>query len=165
MRRLTTRRVVYIATIAALYAALTIGIAPLSYGPLQFRISEALKVMVLFDPWLVLGIGIGTFMANSLSPFVGPWELIWMPLTDILGGLAAWGIYRILGRQWPIIPMTVYAILTGLAVGMMLFVFQMGGFWLLAGAVTLSELVILIGGIPLIFGVRKILERRDIRLG
>ena len=65
--RLSTRRVVYIAVTAALYAVFTVGIAPLSYGPLQFRISEALKIMVLFDPWLVIGIGFGTFIANSIS--------------------------------------------------------------------------------------------------
>jgi uncharacterized membrane protein len=164
LARLTTRRVVYIAAVAALYAVLTVGIAPLSYGPLQFRVSEVLKVMVLFDPWLVLGIGFGTLLANSISPFVGPWELVWMPLTDMLGGLLAWAIYRLLRRRWAAIPMSIYALTTGLAVGTMLFVFQLGGFWLLSAAVAVSELLILIGGIPLVFGIRRILEQRGIHL-
>ena len=140
------------------------GIAPLSYGPIQFRVSEALKVMVLLDPWLVLGIGIGTLLANSLSPFVGPWELIWMPFSDILGGVIAWSIYQMLGKRWAAIPMLVYAVSTGMAVGIMLFMLNVGGFWLLSGSVAVSEVVILVGGIPLIFGIKKILERRDIRL-
>ena len=75
---MTTKRVVMIAILAALYAVFTILIAPLSYGPIQFRLSEILKVFVLFDPWLSLGIGIGTFIANMASPYVGPWELIFM---------------------------------------------------------------------------------------
>jgi uncharacterized membrane protein len=162
--RLNTRRVVYIATMAALYAVLTVGIAPLSYGPLQFRVSEVLKVLILFDPWLVIGIGLGTLIANSLSPFVGPWELIWMPLTDMLGGLVAWGIYQALYQRWAWLPMGVYALTTGLAVGTLLFVFQMGGFWLLTAAVSFSELVILVGGIPLIFGIKRILDQRGIHL-
>jgi uncharacterized membrane protein len=164
LRRLSTRRVVYIAVVAALYAVLTVGIAPLSYGPLQFRVSEVLKVMVLFDPWLVLGIGFGTFLANSISPFVGPWELVWMPLTDMLGGILAWGIYRILRQRWAAIPMGIYALTTGLAVGTVLFVFQLGGFWLLSGAVMASEALILVGGIPLIFGIKRLLDQRGIRL-
>lgn len=140
------------------------GIAPLSYGPIQFRVSEALKVMVLLDPWLVLGIGIGTLLANSLSPFVGPWELVWMPFSDMLGGVIAWSIYKMLGKRWAAIPMLVYAVSTGMAVGIMLFMLNVGGFWLLSGSVAVSEVVILVGGIPLIFGIKKILERRDIRL-
>jgi uncharacterized membrane protein len=141
-----------------------VGIAPLSYGPIQFRVSEALKVMVLLDPWLVLGIGIGTLLANSLSPFVGPWELVWMPFSDMLGGVIAWSIYKMLGKRWAAIPMLVYAVSTGMAVGIMLFMLNVGGFWLLSGSVAVSEVVILVGGIPLIFGIKKILERRDIRL-
>ena len=160
LKRLTVRRVVLIATLAALYAVFTVGIAPISYGPLQFRVSEALKVWVLFDPWLVLGIGIGTFVANSLSPFVGPWELLWMPLTDMAGGVLAWVIYRALRQRWPVIPMAVYALSTGMAVGTMMFVLGLGGFWILSAMVSASELVILLGGIPVMFGIKKILEQR-----
>jgi len=47
---MTTRRVVLIAIIGALYVVLTVGIAPLSFGPIQFRASEVLKILVLFDP-------------------------------------------------------------------------------------------------------------------
>jgi len=161
----STRRVARVAIIAALYAVLTWGIAPIGYGPLQFRISEALKVLVLFDPWLVLGIGVGTFLANLVSPFAGPWDLAWMPFTDVIGGLLAWALYRfVLRGRWPAVPMAVYALTTGAAVGLMLWAFGLGGFWLLAGAVAASELVILIGGTPLMFWIEEMLERRGVGL-
>ena len=124
---MSTQKVVRVAMIAALYAVLTVALAPISYGPIQFRISEVLKIFVLYDPWLALGIGIGTLFANLASPFVGPWELVWMPLTDIAGGLLAYAIFRALGRRWPILPMLVYALTTGAAVGLMLTVFEVGG--------------------------------------
>ena len=163
--RFSTRRVVQVAIIAALYAVFTWGVAPIGYGPLQFRVSEALKVLVLFDPWLVLGIGIGTFFANLVSPFAGPWDLIWMPLTDVAGGLLAWALYRfVLRGRWPALPMAVYALTTGAAVGLMLWAFGLGGFWLLGGAVAASELIILIGGTPLMFWIEEILERRGVGL-
>lgn len=162
--RLTTTQVVRVAILAALYAVFTIGIAPLSYGPIQFRVAEALKVFVLFDPLYALGIGIGTFFGNLASPFVGPWELIFMPLTDMVGGLLAWGIYRLLRQRWPLVPLIMYAITTSLSVGLMLTALGEGGFWLLAGSVAVSELIILIAGYPLIVGMVRLLRSRGIEL-
>jgi uncharacterized membrane protein len=163
--RFTTRRVVRVAILAALYVVLTWVIAPIGYGPIQFRVSEALKVLVLFDPWLALGIGIGTFFANLTSPFVGPWELAWMPFTDMAGGLLAWALYRFaLRERWPAVAMALYALTTGAAVGLMLWMLGSGGFWLTSGAVAVSELIILIGGTPLMFWIEQVLEKREVGL-
>lgn len=145
----STRNIVKIAVIAALYAVLTVALAPFSYGQLQFRIAEFLKVFVLYNPWLSIGIGIGTFFANLSSPFVGPLELIWMPLTDILGGLLAWGIYRSLGERYPVIPMLVYALTTSGAVALMLYLLGLGGGLFAGSAIFISEAVILAGAVPI----------------
>ena len=147
-RSVSTRNIVKIAVIAALYAVLTVALAPLSYGQLQFRIAEFLKVFVLYNPWLSIGIGIGTFFANLSSPYVGPLELIWMPLTDILGGLLAWGIYRSLGERYPVIPMLVYALTTSAAVALMLSLLGLSGGLLAGLAIFVSEAIILVGAIP-----------------
>ena len=144
---MTTRRVVLISIVAALYVVLTIGIAPLSFGPVQFRVSEVLKVLVLFDPFLALGIGIGTLLANLASPFVGPWELVWMPLTDMLGGLLAWWTYKALRKL--ALSSAVYAVTTALSVATMLWAMGIDLFWFSLLTVSVSELVILVGGIPL----------------
>ena len=147
---MNTRNVVRISIIAALYTVLTVALAPISYGPLQFRIAEFLKVFVLYNPWLSIGIGMGTFFANLSSPYVGPLELIWMPLTDIAGGILAWIIFRALNNRYPVIPMTVYAITTALAVGGMLYFLGVGGTILVALAIFVSEIIIFIGGIPIV---------------
>ena len=162
--RLTTTHVVRVAIIAALYAVFTIGIAPLSYGPVQFRVAEALKVFVLFDPLYALGIGIGTFFGNLASPFVGPWELIFMPLTDMAGGLLAWWLFHLLRRRWPLVPLIVYASTTSLSVGLMLTALGSGGFWVLAGSVMISELIILLAGYPLIIWMVRLLRSRGIEM-
>ncbi|MCL5998714.1 MAG: QueT transporter family protein [Chloroflexi bacterium] len=165
VKELPTRKIVMIATIAALYAVLTVAISPISYGPIQLRISEVLKVFVLFDPWMVVGIGIGTFFANLFSPFAGPWELIWMPITDMAGGLLVWGIYHfVLRKRWPVLPMSLYALTTGLSVGLMLTVFELGEFWFLALGVVISELIVLIGGVPLVLWIKQQLLARGIEL-
>jgi len=154
----TTRRVVLVAVIAALYMVFTVGVAPISYGPIQFRIAEVLKGLVLFDPWFSLGIGIGTFFANMTSPYVGPWELVFMPITDVLGGLLAWWIKRTLQgirvaqvRPWaPWIAMLVYGLTTGLSVAVMLAFLGVMPLWLGFLSVGTSEVIILVAGWPIL---------------
>jgi uncharacterized membrane protein len=158
-----TRYVVLSSIVAAMYVVFTIGLAPLSYGPIQFRVSEILKVFVLFNPFLAVGIGIGTFFANLLSPNVGPLELIWMPFTDMVGGLAAWAIYHYLLRnRFAVVPMTIYSITTGAAVGFMLSMLGAGDFWFLSLTVGISEAIIMIAGTPIIFWIVKMLNTRGI---
>lgn len=46
----TTRNIVTAAVIGALYAVLTMVLAPISYGPVQCRISEVLCILPFFMP-------------------------------------------------------------------------------------------------------------------
>lgn len=52
------------AAIAALYAALTLIFEPISFGPLQVRISEALTVLPAYTPAALPGLFIGCAIAN-----------------------------------------------------------------------------------------------------
>lgn len=151
---MTTRRITRNGIIAALYAALTLVIAPIGYGPIQFRISESLKALVLFDPWLVVGIGVGTFIANWFSPFAGGWELIWMPVSDMLGGLLAWAIYRALRQRYIVVPCIVYAMTTALSVALMLWAIGIAPFWFSVLTVGIGELVAIVGGLPIMLRIK-----------
>lgn len=48
----------------ALYAVLTIVLAPISYGPIQFRLAEALTLLPLVFPETSVGLTIGCLIAN-----------------------------------------------------------------------------------------------------
>ena len=50
MRKIDIRFIASSAIIAALYVALTWVLAPISYGAIQFRISEVLLLLVFFNP-------------------------------------------------------------------------------------------------------------------
>ena len=68
------------AVIAALYAALTLPFAPIAYGPVQFRISEALTILPYFTPAAIPGVTLGCLLSNIL---------LGSPLPDIVFGTIA----------------------------------------------------------------------------
>ena len=63
--------VTYGAAIAAVYIVLTIVFAPISFGPVQFRISEILCVLPFFTPAAVPGLFVGCLLSNLLCGAAG----------------------------------------------------------------------------------------------
>jgi uncharacterized membrane protein len=63
------RFIVKAAVIAALYATITLVLAPISYGELQVRLSEALMILPFFTPAAIPGLFLGCAIANLGSPF------------------------------------------------------------------------------------------------
>jgi len=55
------------AIIAALYAAMTLLLAPISYGEIQVRLSEALTLLPVLLPEAVPALTIGCLLANVLG--------------------------------------------------------------------------------------------------
>lgn len=66
--------------IAALYTGLTFVLAPISFGPVQFRVSEALTLLPFCLPEAVPGLFVGCLISNMLGGF---------GITDIILGSAA----------------------------------------------------------------------------
>ena len=82
----TTLSIVYTALIAALYCALTVALYPISYGPLQFRVSEALCILPLFMPQSVIGLTVGCFIANIFSS-AGPLDMLFGTLATLIAAI------------------------------------------------------------------------------
>ena len=74
------------AVIAALYAVLTWVLAPISYGPIQFRISEILVLLVFFNPKYAYAIILGCFVANTTSS-LGWYDMVFGTLATTLAVL------------------------------------------------------------------------------
>ncbi len=75
------------AIIGAAYAALTIVAAPVSYGPLQFRVSEALCVMPWFFPESIWGLTVGCVIANLVGGN-GPLDVVFGSLATLMAAFA-----------------------------------------------------------------------------
>ena len=108
---LTTRSLCVSAVIAALYAALTILLAPISYGSIQLRVSEAMTLLPMLLPQAIPGLFVGCLIANLYTGM----------LTDIVFGslatlLAAVGTYLL--RKKPVLaaacPVVSNAVIVGL---------------------------------------------------
>lgn len=141
-----TRTVVYSAVIAAIYVTLTYLVAPISYGPLQFRVAELLKPLALFNPLFAFGLGLGNFISNLGSPF-GFYDFGIMPFVATGAALLCW-----LLRRWSLVGLTVQAIIV--AAGVAFFPLGMGArlpFIVTFPGVLLSELVIIVLGYLLIW--------------
>lgn len=54
--------------VAAAYMALTFAFAPVSYGMIQFRVSEILNLLAFYNPVYIPGIVLGCALANLNSP-------------------------------------------------------------------------------------------------
>lgn len=74
------------AVIAALYFCLTTFLAPISFGPIQFRIAEAMCLLPLIFPEASLGLCVGCALANISSPF-GIWDMAVGSLVTLVAGV------------------------------------------------------------------------------
>ncbi|MDR3189727.1 MAG: QueT transporter family protein [Lactobacillaceae bacterium] len=63
-----TRDIAMTGMIAALYAAITILIAPIGFGPVQLRLSEGLNHLAAWNKRYILALGLGVLIANLISP-------------------------------------------------------------------------------------------------
>lgn len=81
-----TKKMTQMAVIAALYAAITFAVFYMSFGMVQYRISEALTVLPAFTPVAAGGLTLGCAIANLVGFFIGVNPLGW--LDAIIGTLA-----------------------------------------------------------------------------
>ena len=89
MKENKTRNLVHSALIAAIYVVLTLLLRPISYGPIQFRISEALCVLPYFTPAAIPGVFIGCLLSNLLGGAV-LMDVVFGSLATLIGGIGSW---------------------------------------------------------------------------
>lgn len=151
----TTKRLALCGILAAVYCVVTIVTASFAYGPVQFRLSEALCVLPFFAPYTSLGLFVGCLLANIFST---------VSALDIVIGSAA----TLLGCLWtarckklwfvPVPTVVCNAVLVG---AMLSWLYSPKGLflkgWLVMGAqVGAGELaVLLVLGLPLAFVLRR----------
>lgn len=154
MNNLSVRKLTFAAAVAALYASLTIALAPISYGPLQFRVSEVLCILPFFFPFTSWGLFIGCALANLLGGYGLP-DIVFGSLATLA---AAFCTSKIRFRPLALLPVVLFnAVVVGALIA---FVATPDAFWagftVNALQVGLGELgVMYIIGLPLIYLLPK----------
>lgn len=141
-----TAYTVQAALIAAIYAALTYAVAPLSFGATQFRISEALTVLPVFTPAAIPGLAIGCIIANIGSPY-GPIDILLGTVATVLAALATRLTRNIKIKNIPLLSFIFPTVFNGIIIGAEIMMFTPGqagivGFFTSASGVALGEIVV-----------------------
>ena len=66
--KLNIKTMAVMAMVAALYAALTLWLHFISFGPIQFRVAESLHLLAFFNPVFAPATVLGVLIANFFSP-------------------------------------------------------------------------------------------------
>lgn len=147
----STRDLTVSAIIAALYAAITLLFAPISYGPVQFRISEALTILPALMPQAIPGLTLGCLLANLLGSAT-PWDVIFGTLATLLASVLT---RRLKKNLWiaALPPVVCNAIIIGLVLHFTLADVLL---WPTIAFVGLGEAVVVYAlGVPLGLGFRR----------
>ena len=78
------------AMIAAIYVVLIFVFAPISFGPVQVRVAEALTVLPLFTPAAVPGVFLGCLIGNLLSPEMIVLDIVFGSLTTLVAAIISY---------------------------------------------------------------------------
>ena len=92
-KKISTKAITKVAIIAAIYAGITIAVAPLSYAVMQIRVSEAMTILPVFTPLAIPGLFFGCLIANLLSP-VGFIDVIIGSLATLIGALGTYALRK-----------------------------------------------------------------------
>jgi uncharacterized membrane protein len=102
--KISTRTIVISAIMVSLYVVLTLFLAPISFGPLQFRVANLLYGLIVIDPIFIPAMVFGVFFSNLASPFgILDWGV--MPFITLLGCLFAYGL-----KEYPWLGLSILAV-------------------------------------------------------
>ncbi|MDD5017006.1 MAG: QueT transporter family protein [Eubacteriales bacterium] len=143
--------------IAAVYFALTMAVAPISYGQLQMRVSEALCILPFFTPAAIPGLFIGCLLANIFS-FLGIFDVVFGSLATLVAAL----ITHYIRKKW-LLPLP-SVVVNAFAVGALLYYLAELPFWLSVLYVGAGQAIACYAlGMPLFFLLNKHKDRLFIK--
>ena len=113
MKKFTTKQIVASGLIAAIYAAVTLSTAGMSFGPTQIRVAESMALLPLILPEAIPGLFVGCFLSNTIAGY-GIADAIFGSMTTLFAAyLTSKCKNAVVGGLPPVI-------LNGLVIGLML---------------------------------------------
>ena len=146
------------ALVAAIYFALATALQPISFGPVQFRLSEALVLLPVFMPESIIGVTLGCFLSN----------FFYSTMYDVIFGTIATAVAAVLTyllRRTKFLYVLPPLLLNALLVPLIWVVDGSDAAYLLNFALILASEVIVVCliGLPVTLALRKALTRAGIQ--
>lgn len=144
-----TKYLVTNAIVAALYVAVTVVVAPISYGAVQFRLSEVFNHLAVFNKKYIIGIGTGVFVANLFSP-LGWYDIVFGLAHSLISLIAMTLLTRHVKNEWikMVVNISMFVFFSFIIAWELKLAFD-APFWLNYGFVALGELVVMGIGMPI----------------
>lgn len=141
------------AIIMALYLALTILVYPVASGPIQFRVSESLNHLVVFNRRLMWGIVGGVIVYNAIFG-MGVLDVVFGGGQTLLAlGLSAFLYPKIKSVKTRLALNVVFFTVSMVLIALMLKITADLPFWPTYGWTALSELIIMSISAPIMYGI------------
>lgn len=146
--------------IAALYAVLTIVLAPISYGAVQCRVSEAMTILPLFFVEAIPGLIIGCFISNIFSGVL--MDMVFGTLATAIASILTFFIGKwVRGKAKPFIAAIPPVLANAFILPIMWKYFTPDGgmYWFNMATVAIGQIVAVYAlGVPLYFALLKHFE-------
>lgn len=144
------------ALIGALYFALTVAIPALSFGPIQFRLSEVLVLTAVIFPEAIPGLTIGCVLSNFFFSPYGIYDMVFGGIATLLGAV---GTY-LLRKNIPLAALPPI-IFNALLVPLIWVVDGSDTVYIISALEILASEVLTVGviGIPLTYALKKAFEK------
>ena len=149
MKKTKTRTIVRCALIASLYTAVSLVLAPIAFGAVQARVSEAFTLLPVLVPDAVVGVTLGCFLTNLVGVFtganvLGALDIVFGTAATLTAALCTRRLARVRLRGLPVAaavpPVLINAVVVGAELAWAFGPRTFAGFLLQAGGVALGQL-------------------------
>lgn len=98
---MNVKKMVRASFIAAIYVVLCLVFAPISFGLVQVRVSEALTLLAVLCPEAIVGVTVGCFLSNMIAS--APIDVIVGTLTTFIAAIVTYKLRNIRWHGLPIL--------------------------------------------------------------
>ena len=166
MKREKLITLVQCALVAALYTALMVSLAPLSFNAVQIRVAEALTLLAIFSKPNIAALTLGCAMSNAIGLFMGinplgALDIVFGTIATLIAAILSYLLRNVRIFGLPVLSALSPVIINGIIIGAELcFVttgtFALRPFAINAAAVAIGEIVpCLMLGLILVFSLEK----------
>ena len=131
-----------ISVVAALYVAISLTIAPASYGMIQLRIADIFCLLCLYDKKYIYSNIIGVFLVNLFSP-LGIVDVIVGTLVTAICGFTSY----LIKNKW--LYSVICSVIIGFGIGTELYYVFGGSYWINVASIIVSTIIVLAVGCTL----------------